>query len=88
MARTLINLPKSIRRGDTVEIQTLIAHPMETGYRPGSDGVVLARDLIRRFSCFFSDASGQNLVFRLNCSRQFRPTPTSRFIYEPQATVR
>lgn len=63
MARTLINLPKSIRRGDTVEIQTLIAHPMETGYRPGSDGVVLARDLIRHFSCFFSDASGQSLVF-------------------------
>ena len=63
MARTLINLPKSIRRGDAVEIQTLIAHPMETGYRPGSDGVVLARDLIRHFKCFFSDTAGQDLVF-------------------------
>ncbi|MCX7234073.1 MAG: thiosulfate oxidation carrier complex protein SoxZ [Burkholderiales bacterium] len=63
MARTLINLPKSIRRGETIEIQTLIAHPMETGYRPGSDGVVLARDLIRHFKCFFDDESGQHLVF-------------------------
>jgi sulfur-oxidizing protein SoxZ len=63
MARTLINLPKSIRRGDTIEIQTLIAHPMETGYRPGSDGVILPRDLIRHFKCFFSDGSGQTLVF-------------------------
>ena len=63
MARTLINLPKSVRRGDTVEIQTLIAHPMETGYRPGSDGVVLPRDLIRHFKCFFTDDSGQHLVF-------------------------
>ena len=63
MARTLINLPKSIRRGDTIEIQTLIAHPMETGYRPGSDGQILPRDLIRHFKCFFSDGSGQALVF-------------------------
>jgi len=63
MARTLINLPKSVRRGDSIEIQTLIAHPMETGYRPGSDGVILPRDLIRHFKCFFSDGSGQALVF-------------------------
>lgn len=63
MARTLINLPKSVRRGDTIEIQTLIAHPMETGYRPGSDGQILPRDLIRHFKCFFSDGAGQVLVF-------------------------
>lgn len=63
MARTLIKIPSSIRRGDTIEIQTLIAHPMETGYRPGSDGVVLPRDLIRQFKCYFSGDSGQMLVF-------------------------
>ena len=63
MARTLINLPKSIRRGDTFEIQTLIAHPMETGYRPGADGQILPRDLIRQFKCYFSDGSGRALVF-------------------------
>lgn len=51
MARTLINMPKAARRGDVIEIRATIAHPMETGYRPGSDGKRLQRDIIQRFSC-------------------------------------
>ena len=51
MARTLVNVPASAKKGDIVEIRTLIAHPMETGYRPGDDGKVLPRNLIRRFTC-------------------------------------
>src|ERR1700712_2178817 len=51
MARTLINLPKTARQGEVIEIRTLIAHPMETGYRTGDGGTILARNLIRRFSC-------------------------------------
>ena len=33
MARVLINLPSRAKRGEIIEIKTLIAHPMETGYR-------------------------------------------------------
>lgn len=62
-ARTLISLPRAIRRGEVFEIKTLIAHPMETGYRPGADGAVLPRDLIRTFSCHFDDGMRQTLVF-------------------------
>lgn len=51
MARTLITVPKTVRRGETVELRTLIAHPMETGYRAGADGRVLPRDILRRFEC-------------------------------------
>ncbi len=40
MARTLITVPPSARRGEVIEIRTLIQHPMETGYRPGADGKV------------------------------------------------
>lgn len=54
MARTLIHAPTSARRGEVVEIRTLIAHPMETGYRAGSDGRTLVRDIIRRFSCRYN----------------------------------
>ncbi len=50
MARALINMPKTARRGEVIEIRALIGHPMETGYRPGADGVVLKRDIIRRFT--------------------------------------
>lgn len=34
MARALINVPRKARRGDVIEIKTLLSHPMETGYRP------------------------------------------------------
>jgi len=50
MARALVNMPTTARRGDVIEIRTLIAHPMETGYRRGDDGNILARNLIRRFT--------------------------------------
>lgn len=63
MARTLITLPAQIRRDEIIEIRTLIAHAMETGYRPGADGKVLARDLIRRFSCSFDDGASKEQVF-------------------------
>ena len=59
MARTLVTAPATARRGEIIEIRTLIAHPMETGYRTGTGGQVLPRDTIRRFSCRY----GGELVF-------------------------
>src|SRR5882762_11157964 len=59
MARALITMPTTAKRGEVVEIRTLIAHPMETGYRPGDDGQVLPRNILRRFSCRY----GGELVF-------------------------
>lgn len=54
MARTLIQVPASARKGDVIEVRVTIAHPMETGYRPGADGRVLPRDIVRRFSCRYN----------------------------------
>lgn len=51
MARVLINVPPSARRGEIVEIKTLISHPMETGYRPKGDGTFFPRDIIQKFVC-------------------------------------
>jgi sulfur-oxidizing protein SoxZ len=55
MARALVTMPTTAKRGDIVEIRTLIAHPMETGYRPGADGAILPRNLIRRFNCRYDE---------------------------------
>jgi sulfur-oxidizing protein SoxZ len=54
MARTLIHAPTTARKGEVVEIRTLIAHAMETGYRAGADGRTLPRDIIRRFACRYN----------------------------------
>ncbi|HEY5800123.1 MAG TPA: thiosulfate oxidation carrier complex protein SoxZ [Burkholderiaceae bacterium] len=55
MARALIHMPAQAKRGEVIEIRALIAHPMETGYRPGADGRILQRDIIRRFTCRYGD---------------------------------
>jgi sulfur-oxidizing protein SoxZ len=53
MANALINVPKQARRGDVIEIKTLVSHPMETGYRRTQTGTPIPRDIIRRFACTY-----------------------------------
>lgn len=60
MARVLLNVPRSAARGEVIEIRALIQHEMETGYRPGANGKVLPRDIIRRFVCRY----GNEVVFQ------------------------
>ncbi|TIS17936.1 MAG: thiosulfate oxidation carrier complex protein SoxZ, partial [Mesorhizobium sp.] len=50
MARALVNVPKTARQGEVVEIKAMIAYPMETGYRIGPNGSNIPRDIIRRFA--------------------------------------
>ncbi len=54
MARALINVPKTARRGEVIEIKTLFSHPMETGFRPGPNGQLLPRDIVNRFVCTYN----------------------------------
>ena len=54
MARTLINVPRSAKRGEIVEIKTLFSHPMETGFRPRADGSLIPRDIVNRFVCTYN----------------------------------
>ena len=60
MARVLINFPPRAKRGEIIDIKTLIQHPMETGYRLDSKGAVIPRDIISRFTCAYNG----NEVFR------------------------
>ncbi|MEQ1805074.1 MAG: thiosulfate oxidation carrier complex protein SoxZ [Burkholderiaceae bacterium] len=54
MARTLIHMPGSARRGEVLQIRTLIGHAMETGYRVDAQGRLVPRDIIRRFTCRYN----------------------------------
>jgi sulfur-oxidizing protein SoxZ len=53
-ARALINVPKTAKRGDVIEIKTLISHVMETGYRHTNTGEIIPRDIITSFSCRYN----------------------------------
>jgi len=54
MARALINVPQKSKRGEIIEIKTLMSHPMETGFRPGMDGQLIPRDIIEKFVCSYN----------------------------------
>ena len=54
MARALIHVPPSAKRGEVIEIKTLISHVMETGYRIGVTGQAIPRDIIEDFVCTYN----------------------------------
>jgi sulfur-oxidizing protein SoxZ len=53
MARALIHVPPTAKRGEIIEIKTLVSHVMETGYRIGVTGQPIPRDIISRFVCTY-----------------------------------
>jgi sulfur-oxidizing protein SoxZ len=54
VANALVNVPTRARRGEVIEIKTLISHPMETGYRRTQVGTPIPRDIIRLFVCTYN----------------------------------
>jgi len=60
VARALINVPTTARRGEIIEIKALVSHEMETGFRHTQLGVLIPRDIVTQFVCTYNGAE----VFR------------------------
>ena len=75
MARALINVPAKAKRGEIIEIKTLISHPMESGYRAGTNGATIPRDIIRQFVCTYHGEE----VFRAELSPAIAANPFISF---------
>ena len=56
---TRISMPATAKRGDIVDIKTLIQHEMETGYRRDVNGRVIPRDIVTRFEASY----GGDVIF-------------------------
>ena len=54
MARALINVPKTAKRGQIIEIKTLISHIMETGFRRTETGAIIPRNILTEFVCTYN----------------------------------
>ena len=54
MPSALINVPRTAKRGDIIEIKTLMSHIMETGFRRTAAGELIPRDIITSFSCSYN----------------------------------
>ena len=75
MTRALINLPAKAKRGDVIEIKTLISHVMETGYRRNETGVAIPRDIINLFVCTYNGAE----IFRADLHQAIAANPFITF---------
>lgn len=75
MARVLINVPAKAKRGEVVELKTLISHPMESGYRVGPNGVLIPRDIITLFTCAYNGEE----IFRAELSPAIAANPFIAF---------
>jgi sulfur-oxidizing protein SoxZ len=56
MVSALINVPAKAKRGEIIEIKTLMSHVMETGYRRTATGELIPRDIITSFTCRYNGA--------------------------------
>jgi sulfur-oxidizing protein SoxZ len=54
MASALINVPAKAKRGEIIEIKTLMSHIMETGYRHTTAGEVVPRNIITSLTCRYN----------------------------------
>ena len=54
MARALINVARAAKRGQVIEIKTLISHIMETGFRRTDVGKIIPRNIITNFVCTYN----------------------------------
>ncbi|MEM7640477.1 MAG: thiosulfate oxidation carrier complex protein SoxZ, partial [Pseudomonadota bacterium] len=53
MANVRLAVPKTAQQDEIIEIKALIQHDMESGFRRGSRGEVIPRDIITRFECTY-----------------------------------
>jgi sulfur-oxidizing protein SoxZ len=75
MARAVVTMPSQAKRGEIVEIKTLAAHPMETGFRRTQTGDLIPRDIIRRFTCTYNGTE----VFRVELHPAIAANPLIAF---------
>lgn len=75
MARTLINVPRAAKRGQIIEIKTLISHIMETGYRRNETGAIIPRDIIKLFTCTYNGEE----IFRADLHQAIAANPFITF---------
>jgi sulfur-oxidizing protein SoxZ len=54
MASALINVPAKAKRGEIIEIKTLMSHIMETGYRHTTAGELVPRNIITSLTCRYN----------------------------------
>jgi sulfur-oxidizing protein SoxZ len=75
MARAIVNVPASAKKGEVITVKALVGHVMETGFRHTETGAVVPRDIIRGFTCTYNGVE----VFRADFHPAVAANPLIEF---------
>lgn len=53
-AKIRVRVPKNAKKGDIVQIKTLITHKMESGQRKDKKGKKIPRKILNKFTCKYN----------------------------------
>jgi sulfur-oxidizing protein SoxZ len=73
--RPRIRIPAQAKRGDIIQVKTLISHVMENGLRRDRDGKLIPRKIINTFTCEFNG----KLIFRCDLDTAIAANPYLQF---------
>ena len=54
MSSARIRLPAAIKKGEVIEVKTLVTHPMESGQRRDAAGKIIPRKILNKFVCTYN----------------------------------
>src|SRR5262249_21197870 len=70
---------KNVKRGDTIDVKTLVSHIMETGLRKDSNGKLIPRMIINTFTCELNGT----FVFGCDLESAVSANPYFEFKFKP-----
>jgi sulfur-oxidizing protein SoxZ len=70
-----LKVPTQAKKGDIIEIKTLMPHIMESGQRKDKDGKTIPRKIINKFTCTFNGKP----VFTANMEPAIATNPYLQF---------
>ncbi|MBL8587891.1 MAG: thiosulfate oxidation carrier complex protein SoxZ [Methylobacteriaceae bacterium] len=73
-----VRVPKSAKKGEMIEIKTLISHEMESGQRKDSAGKTIPRQIINKFVAEFNGKQ----VFAADWHPAISANPYQSFFYK------
>jgi sulfur-oxidizing protein SoxZ len=54
MSTARIRLPSTIKKGEVIEVKTLVTHTMESGQRRDAGGKIIPRKILNKFVCTYN----------------------------------
>jgi sulfur-oxidizing protein SoxZ len=70
-----LRVPQTATKGEIIQIKTLVAHPMENGFRKDDNGKPIPRKIINSFVCTFNGRE----VFRADLEPAVAANPYFEF---------